>query len=298
MSQGLSGMTGFGRAAGAAEWGRWTWEAKSVNGRSLDTRLAIPSGLEALEPRIKTSAKKRFGRGALQIALRVDIEAVESDVGQVNLGLLDALCSVWEERTGQRIDPAALATLMTSRGVVEPSAGASLRDLSERSDVLNALMQDCDAALDGLEHSRREEGRALSELLEGLLDQMEDLRLAAEAQSAQQPALVKARLEQRLAELAVDAAVDADRLAAETALQAAKADVREELDRLSAHIGTGRSLLAAQEPVGRKLDFLAQELNREANTLCSKSVNVDLTNTGLGLKALIDQFKEQAANVE
>ncbi|MEZ5984389.1 MAG: YicC/YloC family endoribonuclease [Hyphomonas sp.] len=292
----LSGMTGFARVAGEAEWGSWAWEAKSVNGRGLDVRVNYPPGFEALDRAIKSAAPKYFQRGSLQVALRIDL-ASGADTAAVNAVLLDALASAVEKRTGTPLSGEVFASLMNVKGVVE--AGASnLRDIGSDEAVVSLLAKAGEEALQALQAERRREGSVLAELLEGLVAGMEDLREKAGALAETQPALLKERLTRQLDELDPDGRVDKERMAAEIALSAAKADVREELDRLSAHFVSARELLAGGSPVGRKLDFLAQELNREANTLCSKSVSLDLTNAGLGLKGLIDQFKEQAANVE
>nr|WP_321510555.1 YicC/YloC family endoribonuclease [uncultured Hyphomonas sp.] len=292
----LSGMTGFARVAGEAEWGSWAWEAKSVNGRGLDVRVNYPPGFEALDRAIKSAAPKYFKRGSLQVALRIDL-ASGADTATINNTLLDALAAAVEKRTGTALSGDVFASLMNVKGVVEPGA-SSLRDLAGDETVISLLAQAGDEALKALQAERQREGGMLAELLEGLVVSMEAHWRQAGDLAGTQPALLKERLTKQLDELDPDGRVDKDRMAAEIALSAAKADVREELDRLSAHFASARELLAGGSPVGRKLDFLAQELNREANTLCSKSISLDLTNAGLGLKGLIDQFKEQAANVE
>ena len=292
----LSGMTGFARVAGEAEWGSWAWEAKSVNGRGLDVRVNYPPGFEALDRAIKSAAPKYFKRGSLQVALRIDL-ASGADTATINNALLDALAAAVEKRTGTALSGDVFASLMNVKGVVEPGA-SSLRDLAGDETVISLLAQAGDEALKALQAERQREGGTLAELLEGLVASMEAHWRQAGDLAGTQPALLKERLTKQLDELDPDGRVDKDRMAAEIALSAAKADVREELDRLSAHFASARELLAGGSPVGRKLDFLAQELNREANTLSSKSISLDLTNAGLGLKGLIDQFKEQAANVE
>jgi len=292
----LSGMTGFARVAGEAEWGSWAWEAKSVNGRGLDVRVNYPPGFEALDRAIKSAAPKFFKRGSLQVALRIDL-ASGADTATINNALLDALAAAVEKRTGTALSGDVFASLMNVKGVVEPGA-SSLRDLAADEAITRLLAQAGEEALQALQAERQREGGMLAELLEGLVVSMEAHWRQAGDLAGTQPALLKERLTKQLDELDPDGRVDKDRMAAEIALSAAKADVREELDRLSAHFASARELLAGGSPVGRKLDFLAQELNREANTLCSKSISLDLTNAGLGLKGLIDQFKEQAANVE
>ncbi|WP_340692776.1 YicC/YloC family endoribonuclease [Hyphomonas sp.] len=292
----LSGMTGFARVAGEAGWGSWAWEAKSVNGRSLDVRVNTPPGFDALDRAVKAQASKLFNRGSLQVSLRIDMSTGDETV-TVNEGLLTALTNAAQAIHGVGLSGEAIATLMTLKGVVE-TGGSSLRELAQDEAVIELLTDAANAALKDLAEARRTEGASLTGIMTGLVGEMEGFAAAATKLADSQPGLLKARLKKQLDELDAEGRVDADRAAVEIALSAAKADVREELDRLAAHFAGARDLLAGGSPVGRKLDFLAQELNREANTLCSKSVSLDLTNAGLGLKGVIDQFKEQAANVE
>jgi uncharacterized protein (TIGR00255 family) len=252
--------------------------------------------MEVLERVVKSAATKFFKRGSLQVALRIEL-ASGADMATINNAFLDALAAAVEKRTGTALSGDVFASLMNVKGVVEPGA-SSLRDLGRDDAVIKLLASAGEEALQALQVERQREGGVLAELLEGLVAGMEAHWREAGELAASQPALLKERLTKQLDELDPGGRVDKDRMAAEIALSAAKADVREELDRLSAHFASARELLAGGSPVGRKLDFLAQELNREANTLCSKSISLDLTNAGLGLKGLIDQFKEQAANVE
>ncbi len=292
----LASMTGFASAGGEAAWGRWRVEAKSVNGRGLDVRVMLPPGLEPLERGIKAAATARFSRGSLQVALRLDLDA--GGGLRVDTTALAHLLDAWRKASGEDVPSgAALATLMTVKGVVD-SGGGDSRALAEDAAAMATLEAGALEALDGLAEARREEGARLAGLLSGLLDALEETRTSALAAAEDQPARVRIRLERQLAELGAGQQVDGERLAAETALSAARADVREELDRLASHVAAARTLLAAGSPAGRKLDFLCQELYREANTLCSKSASLPLTEAGLALKSLIDQFKEQAANVE
>lgn len=292
----LSGMTGFARVTGEAEWGSWAWEAKSVNGRGLDVRVNFPPGFDALDRAIKTVAPKYFSRGSLQVSLRIEMSAA-GDTATINEPLLNTLVLAAEKRLGMELSGEAIASLMNVKGVVEVGA-SNLRDLGTDEALIATLTKAGEEALQALQAERRREGAVLSDLLEGLIGGMEELRKEADRLADTHPGLLKERLTKQLSELDTDGRVDKERMAAEIALSAAKADVREELDRLSAHFVSAHELLAGGSPVGRKIDFLAQELNREANTLCSKSISLDLTNAGLGLKGLIDQFKEQAANVE
>lgn len=291
----LSGMTGFARVTGEAAWGGWAWEAKSVNGRSLDVRVNVPPGAEALEREVKAMAAARFNRGSLQVGLRIELSA-SGATAVINEVLLADLAQAARKVSGRELSSEAIATLMAVKGVVDAGA-TSTRDVMDEATIA-ALTAGAAQALDGLAEGRRAEGASLVTLLGDLLNEMERLTGVAETFAGAQPELIRAKLTKQLEDLDREGRVDAERYAAEVALSAAKADVREELDRLAAHIKTGRELLKAGSPAGRKLDFLAQELNREANTLCSKSLSLDLTNAGLGLKGVIDQFKEQSANVE
>lgn len=297
MTARISSMTGFARVTGEAVWGSWAWELKSVNGRSLDIRVNVPPGFEALDRYLKKAASSHFARGNLQAALRIDLSG-GAETLSVNTDALKGLINAYEDISARPVsDGNALAMLMTIKGVVE-TGSSSTRDLATQDGVLGLLQDAADQGLIDLAAARDSEGEALLGLMQGHLDEMEKIVAQATGLAADQPKRLKARLEKQLAELEADTAVDADRMAAEVALAAAKADVREELDRLTAHIATARDHLSAGGPVGRKLDFLSQEFNREANTLCSKSASLDLTNAGLALKGLVDQFKEQAANVE
>ncbi len=294
----LSGMTGFARRDGAQGGVRWTFEAKSVNGRGLDVRVALPSGFETLERVVRTAASNRFQRGSVQVGLR--LETVGDSAGvTVNEAALDTLLAAWSVRTGaDAVDPGVLAQFLLSRPVLEAGQGSGLRDLAADETVMAALTVEAGAVLDGLAASRHEEGRALAVVLAGLIDEIAALRVEAARLAEAQPELVRDRLGKQLDALGARATVDDERLAAELAIAAAKADVREELDRIVGHVDSARDLIAGGSPVGRRLDFLAQEFAREANTLCSKSASLDLTRAGLALKAAVDQFKEQAANVE
>ncbi len=289
-------MTGFARVTGEESWGAWAWEAKSVNGRSLDVRVNYPPGFDAFERDVKAMAGERFNRGSLQVSLRIDLASGGAGV-VVDHGLLNMLMDAARTAHGGELNAESVVALMGLKGVVE-SGNASTRELAGNEAVMAAIGAGARAALDQLAEARRAEGADLMGLLSGHLDQIESLSAEAAGIAATQPSLIKAKLQKQLDELDREGRVDAERFAAEAALSAARADVREELDRVGAHVKSGRDLLKAGSPAGRKIDFLAQELNREANTLCSKSASLDLTNAGLSLKGVIDQFKEQAANVE
>lgn len=293
----VTSMTGFGRAEGAHGGWRWHWEIKTVNARGLDLRLRTPPGLDALEPRLRDALKTRFARGSCQAALTLDRESVQPQP-RVNAELAQRLheeLSVLAARIGTA--PPSFDAILSLRGVVEMSdqdtddAGAEAR--------LDAVAQSFSEALDSLLASRRAEGDKLAAILDDLLAEIEALMSRAAGLAAAAPEALRARLEDQVAGLLADRVeMPPERIAQEVALLAAKADVREELDRLGAHVAQARDLMASPDPCGRKLDFLAQEFNREANTLCSKSSDTALTRVGLDLKAVIDQLREQVQNVE
>jgi uncharacterized protein (TIGR00255 family) len=291
----LSGMTGFGRAEGAA--GAWSWavEARSVNGRNLEIRFRGPPGFDALERVAREGAQSRLQRG--QVTVGIQARRAESG-GQVtvNVEQLERYLAVTSRLVdeGRATHPTADG-LLALRGVIE--VGEEADDAEARAAVEAAMAITLAAALDALTLSRRAEGAALTPVLTGLVDRIETLVTASEAEAALQPAMLKERFERRMAELAGEA-VSPERIVQEAAAMAVKADVREELDRLRGHIDSARGLLGGEGAAGRRLDFLSQEFMREANTLCSKSALPALTAHGLDLKATIEQFREQVQNVE
>ena len=291
----ISGMTGFARVSGEADWGSWFWEARSVNGRGLDVRLNMPSGLEQVEQAVRKAATKALTRGNLQIALRIELAG--SDAVTVNRSTLKTLIDAYEAEEGALATGPALATLMTVKGVIE-AENLSVRDLLDVDGAVDALSSSGLEVISNLDTSRQDEGRSLNALLLGQLSEMGGLTKQAADFSDIQKQSISDKYRQRIAEFDAEGLVSDERLVTEIAVLSAKADVTEELDRLGAHIERGIELLKSGGAVGRDLGFLAQELNREANTLCSKSASLDLTNVGLALKSTIDQFKEQAANVE
>ncbi|MCI4644237.1 MAG: YicC family protein [Hyphomonadaceae bacterium] len=298
MTSSINSMTGFGAARGEADWGSWTVEAKSVNGRGLDVRVNTPPGLDRLEATARKLASERFKRGNLQIAVRVDLSDAAGDI-TINTEILGQLLAALRNAADfeQPVTTDAVATLLSMKGVVE-TASQDVRNLADNKAAISALEAGLAGALDSLAEARAREGASLFDLFTNLIT---DFRLTcdgAEVAAQDQPTRLRERLETQLSEIGGGDKVEADRLAAEIALSVAKADVREELDRLVAHFSEAENLLSEGSPVGRKLDFLSQEIGREANTLCSKSASLELTNAGLALKALNDQFKEQAANVE
>lgn len=291
----IRGMTGFGRAQGQAPWGVWVWEARSVNGKSVDLRTNFPPGCEAVDFEARRRVKERFQRGSFQLQLKIDWtkDPGASAIDARELARLARLSRQWS-RTGG-VAPARFDGLIAAVSVLK---GVSRTGTSVDEAVAKELLAGLDKALDMLGEARGKEGAGIHDLFAGMLAQMEQLAAQAGEHAAKQPELVRERFRVRLAELGKEAAIDPERIAQEVLMMATRADVREELDRLSAHIVSARAILASGEAVGRKLDFLCQELNREANTLCSKSASLELTNAGLSLKSLIDQFREQVQNVE
>jgi uncharacterized protein (TIGR00255 family) len=293
----LQSMTGFARASAEAGGALIVWEVKSVNGKSAEARFRLPPGFERLEPTLRQVLQKTFARGNFQAALNIARPAlqVQPVVNEAFLTDLAGLARRLEEQFG--VAAASADGLLALRGVLEvPEA---IESEESRAALDAAITEVFQAALGDLEAARRREGAALGALLSSHLDQVETLTLRAEADPSRDPKAIRARLAEQVS-LLLDAAagLDETRLHAEAAFLATKADIREEIDRLKTHVASGRNLLAAGGPIGRKLDFLAQEFNRESNTLCSKSNAASVTAIGLELKAVVDQFREQVQNLE
>lgn len=296
----LSSMTGFSREGGSlADGSSFIWEMRSVNGRGLDVRLRLPNGFDTLETPLKEAAARLLKRGNVNATLTVKREdRAGSRLAPDPVALEQALRIALD--LAARIPgcpPPRAEALLTLPGVLraETAEPDEAEEDAKRATIAAAFTR----ALDGLVASRRAEGAKLAEILGVLLDEVAALRDLAATEAAGQPALHAARLREALAALLEgERRVPEDRLAQEVALLATKSDVREELDRLSAHIAEARRLLGSGEAIGRKLDFLTQEFVREANTLCSKSATTALTRIGLELKAAIERLKEQSANVE
>ncbi|WP_173931299.1 YicC/YloC family endoribonuclease [Chelativorans sp. Marseille-P2723] len=293
----LQSMTGFSRASRENELAAVSWELRSVNGRGLEARMRLPSGYERLEQPARERVVRRFSRGNIQMTLSLlRGKALRQPV--VNEDLLFELARVarrLQEEHGAA--PARADGLLALRGVMDMPDAAEDEETGARIDAL--VFEALDAALDDLEAARRAEGAALRAVLEGHLNAIEALRLKAEADPSREPASIRARLAEQVRLLQdASAGLDEARLAQEAAFLATKADIREEIDRLKTHVASARALLANGGPVGRRLDFLAQEFNREANTLCSKSNAPSVTAIGLELKVIVDQFREQVQNLE
>jgi len=293
----LVSMTGFADSPGAFESTRWRWEVKSVNGRGLDVRLRMPFGLESIEPAARVLAGERFRRGNIQAALSFEPQegARALKVDPAALAAAVRIAKQVADETG--LAPARVDGLLALKGVLVQDEALAI-EAPARGARDAAILESLANAYDALARARLTEGAKLAQTFDALLDEIDALTREATERAAAIPALVKEKLEAQVRELISAREIAPDRIAQEVALLAQRADVREELDRLGAHIQEARTLLKSGDAVGRKLDFLAQELNREANTLCSKSADIALTRTGLALKAAIDQFREQAQNVE
>ena len=287
-------MTGFAAVDGSRGEASWTWSLKSVNGKSLDVRWRMPGRMDSLEASLKKTLQAQVSRGSVSASLQLDLPGRRPEV-TIDEAALDRLAQLVRRRDGTAPDTAALLGLP---GVLE-TRSATLSD-EEQGALNEAVLQSFGEAAAALRTARLGEGAQLHAILTGLVDQIEALVAQAEPETDAVAQAVAERLTALASDLAAKAGTTLceDRLAQEAAVLATKADVREELDRLRAHIESARGLLNAGEPVGRKLDFLAQEFMREANTLCSKAGSMSLTNTGLALKSVVDQFKEQVANVE
>ena len=289
-------MTGYARATGTVAGANFTCEIKSVNGRGLDLRLRLAPGLDALESDIRQLVGKAISRGSVTCNVTVDREAAGGNV-LVNQQALSTVLSAMAELSGKvAASPPTLDGILALKGVLEqrdePLSAAAEEELAQ------AILDGVARALDHLVTARRNEGRLMSAVLLERLVEIESHVTRAAAHPSRSRDRIQARLRQQLADLAGDITIPEERLAQEALLLATKADIREELDRLTAHIASARQLIHKGGPVGRRLDFLAQEFNREANTLCSKSNAVELTSIGLDLKATIDQLREQVQNIE
>jgi uncharacterized protein (TIGR00255 family) len=290
-------MTGFAREEGADEGAQWIWEARSVNARGLDIRCKLPPGLDRLEAPVREAIAARARRGNVSVNLTLSRRAGEGAL-RVNRALLDEVIRL-RDALGDIVDPAPprLEALLAIRGVVELAEDEPDEAVETARDAM--LLASLERTLDAMSAMRREEGARLAAIFDDQIAELTKLAESANKTAAVQPDAIKARLAEQVAALMeADPGLPEERLAQEAALLAAKADVAEELDRLRAHIAAVSDLMTSGDAVGRRLDFLCQELNREANTLCAKSSDIDLTNIGLALKAAIERLREQVQNVE
>ena len=291
----LSGMTGFGSASRSGAFGEVAVEARSVNAKGLDLRLRLPAGLDALESPIREMARARLSRGSVTVT--VTLAAPDGAAGvSIDAERLDLFAEAAKALADRGLAaPASAGELLALKGVV--TADEADPAALDPEALAAAATEAAGEALAGLQGARQAEGAALGEMLEEHLADVEALRDEAAASAGARPEAIKARVKAKFDEL-LPSGLDPERLETEAAALAVKADVREELDRLKAHLDEARRLLAAGSPCGRKLDFLSQEFNREANTLCSKAADPELTRTGLAMKAAIDRMREQVQNVE
>jgi uncharacterized protein (TIGR00255 family) len=293
----LSSMTGFARGQGVVGAYGWVWEIRSVNAKGMDLRLRLPPGWDVIEPALRARAAEVLARGTLHATLNVDREGA-APVVKVNEQVLAAVIGTLGSLAGRvEAEPARLDGILAIKGVIEVTDAAERDD--ERAAAQAVVVKGFDAALADLTKMRRHEGEALGRVLGARLNEISALVARAEAAPGRKPEAIKARLAEQIANLLeASERFDADRLHQEAILLASKADIREELDRLVAHVAQASKMLRDGGAVGRRLDFLAQEFNRETNTLCAKANDLELTNIGLELKSLVEQFREQVQNLE
>lgn len=292
----LQSMTGFARSQGQFEDTAWVWEMRSVNGKGLDLRLRVPSGFEAVETAARSLLAKYFKRGNIQISLSITQSATAAIpyINQEAVGaLLDAAKNL-QAKVGGELPTAS--ELMTMRGVVE--LGEKELDEDTKAKRNKAILESLQDAASSLVAMRLSEGEAIAKVLKEQIARISELHSAIEANEARSPEAIKVQLKAQVDKLVENTEFDEQRLYQEAALLAAKADLQEELDRLVVHVKAAQDLLASEGPVGRRLDFLAQEFNRECNTICSKSNSAEVTSIGLDMKLIIDQFREQLQNME
>lgn len=290
-------MTGFARSQITQGAWRLSWELKSVNAKGLDLRLRTPPGFDAMEQEARNRIGKKLTRGACYATLTAQRDSAAPEIRVNEAALANLRQAIAKLPAGGDIRPASLDGLLAIKGIVEIIESADGEDVMAQ--VHAAALEALDDAIDGIVAMRRTEGLALRDVLSQRVDAIAALTESADACPGRKPEAVRARLEQSVVSLVqASAGLDPVRLHQEAILLAAKADVREELDRLKAHVGAVRELLASGKPVGRRLDFLAQELGRESNTLCAKSNDPELTRIGMELRVEVEQFREQVQNVE
>jgi uncharacterized protein (TIGR00255 family) len=293
----LSSMTGFARGHGVVGSYAWSWEIKSVNAKGLDLRLRLPPGWDALEVSARTRATEKLSRGTVYANLAVERKGVAPTV-KVNEPVLNAMLATLKSLSG-KVD----ATKPTLDGILALKGVIEVTEEDEREEDRRAaeatILAGFDKLLTDLVAMRREEGTTLGRLLSARLIEIAKLAARAEAAPGRKQEAIKARLAEQVATLlSASTRFDSDRLHQEAILIASKADIREELDRLASHVAQVQKMIADGGPIGRRLDFLAQELNRESNTLTAKANDVELTNIGLELKSVVEQFREQVQNLE
>jgi uncharacterized protein (TIGR00255 family) len=293
----LKSMTGFARADGVHGDTSWHWEARSVNGRTLDLRLRLPTGFERLEIKARALVQEKIARGNCTISLWVKRETRRLEIRLNETALRQAKAVAERARDLSGLKHARLDTLLGMRGVVEAIEGEESEEAQAALD--HALTASLAVALDALVRARTGEGERLQAVIERQLAAIARLIQSAAGASARQPEAIAIRLGEQIARLTDGSStLDPERLHQEALLLAAKADIQEELDRLGAHVAAANELIRSDQPAGRRFEFLAQEFNREANTICSKAADIEIARTGLELKTVIDQLREQVQNIE
>ena len=290
-------MTGFARVNGEYQNQNWTWEAKSVNGRILDIRVKLPQGYEQIGMLARKIANKHLKRGTISLSLIIVIDKGLPNI-RINRALVGELLKLYNEYPGQiASDVPRLDNLLNISGVVETQDTVNYEQISDKEQ--EAILESLEAAVAELAACRQSEGRNLHIIIKNYLDKLVQLCNDARKLNNAKPNCIRTKLKKQISELLeTHTAMDEDRIAQEVALLAVKTDIREEIDRLEAHCAAARELSSKSQPVGRRFEFLCQELNREANTFCAKSTSNELTCIGLELKAVIDQIREQVQNVE
>ncbi|MBR1777450.1 MAG: YicC family protein [Alphaproteobacteria bacterium] len=290
----MESMTGFGSFSGQ-ERASWTWTLRSVNSKGLEIRCRYPQGYEDLEQKIRECLRSFFTRGSIYVSLDLTFDLMQQKP-RINIPFLEELCLLSQQLQQQypRLQPARIDGLINVRGVAEINP-----DFEEDHDEMRVLfLSSLGNAAEALKKARLAEGEKITACLNDQVNQIEALITEARSQAAVQPEYIKKRLKEGLALIKEDSELSEERFMQEVTACMLRADVREELDRLTAHVHTARELFTEKGPVGRKLDFLCQEFNREANTLCSKSADIELTRIGMALKTVIDQLREQIQNIE
>ncbi|WP_419902425.1 YicC/YloC family endoribonuclease [Kiloniella sp.] len=297
MAKAIASMTGFARSEGEYAGTTWSWELKSVNGKNLDARCRVPSGFESLDAKVRSELAKSFKRGNFHVNLVIDNKQKSVKL-QVNEDILQQVIPL-ATRIGNELDAVApsIDGILNLRGVLElVEEEETVADQEKRMELINVSLGE---AIKQMAEMRLQEGSRLGEIAQSQLSDIETLQEKASELAATQPAALHERFKRQMSDLLKDGSpVPEERLAQEIAILVTKADIREELDRLTAHVAAARDLLSEGGPCGRRLDFLCQEFNREANTLCSKSSDVEMTRIGIELKATIEQLREQIQNVE
>lgn len=293
----LKSMTGFSRVAGGDDTSGWHWELRTVNGRGLDVRLRLPSGYELLEQPARDACKKALSRGNCSVNLSLKKIAGGTSI-RLNEEVFRQIAAAAEAARGMiETSPPSLDGLLAVRGVIEYTEEETDEALIEAQH--KAMLGDLEQALLDVREARSGEGKHLAKIISEQIDEVESLTLQVEKSPARSAEAIGLRLREQVARLLDDtAALDEQRLHQEAALLAAKADIQEEIERLKAHVAAARDLLDSDEPVGRRFEFLTQEFNREANTICSKANDLEISQDGLALKAVIDRMREQVQNIE